>query len=97
MMRRQRKEKKVRMKIRRREEVERIRRKEVTAEEVFLERIQRSVAGAEKRTADEARGVERRMKRKAVWVERKREMRAAAAKRKREVAWEGGANRWGLR
>jgi hypothetical protein len=44
MMRR--KEKKVRTKQRRREEVEKIRRKEVTAAEVFLERMQRSVAGA---------------------------------------------------
>jgi hypothetical protein len=86
MMRRQRKEKKVRTKQRRREDVERIRRKEVTAEEVFLERMQRSVAGAEKRVADEAKRAERRMKRKAVWVERKREMRVAAAMKKRELA-----------
>jgi hypothetical protein len=86
MMRRQRKEKKGRKRLRRREDVERIRRKEVTAEEVFLERMQRSVAGAEKRVADEAKKAERRMKRKAVWVERKREMRVAAATKRRELA-----------
>jgi hypothetical protein len=88
------KEKKVRRKQRNKEEVERIRRKEVTAEEVFLERMQRSVAGADRRVADEARRAERRMRRKAVWVERKREVRVAAAKRKREVAREGGPTRW---
>jgi hypothetical protein len=54
MMRRQRKEK-VRRKQRNRQEVERIRRKEVTAEEVFLERMQRSMAGAERRVVDEVR------------------------------------------
>jgi hypothetical protein len=86
MMRRQRKEKKGRKKLRRREDVERIRRKEVTAEEVFLERMQRSVAGAEKKVADEARKAERRMKRKAVWVERKRELRVAAAVERRGLA-----------
>jgi hypothetical protein len=83
----------VRRKQRNREEVARIRRKEVTAEEVFLERMQKRVARDERREAEEARRAESRM---AVWVEKKREVRAAAAKRKREVAREGGPTR-GLR
>jgi hypothetical protein len=94
MMKRQRKEKKVRRKQRNREEVARIRRKEVTAE-VFLETMQRRVAGDERRDAEEVRRTERRMRRKAAWMEKKREVRAAAAKRKREVAREGGPTRRG--
>jgi hypothetical protein len=86
MMRRQRKEKNGRKKLRRREDVERIRRKEVTAEEVFLERMGRSVKGAEKRTADGVKKAERKRMRKAVWVERKRELRVAAAVERRGLA-----------
>jgi hypothetical protein len=90
MLKWQRKEKKVRRQERNREEVARIRRGEVTAAEVFEERMKRRVVGEEKREADERRREERRLRKKEVWLQRRKEAKVAAMAGKREAAKVGG-------
>jgi hypothetical protein len=79
MLKRQRKEKKVRRQERNREEVARIRRGEVTALKVFEERMRRRVVGEEKK-------VERRLRKKEAWLQRRKEAKAVAMTTKREAA-----------
>jgi hypothetical protein len=101
MLRRQRREKKTRRQERNREEVARIRRGEVTAAEVFEERMKRRVVGEEKREAvlekkREAvveKKIERRIRKKEAWVQRRKEAKAAAILSKREAAKVGGPMR----
>jgi polyphosphate kinase 2 (PPK2 family) len=76
----------VRRKEKNREEVWRVRRGEVTAAEVFEERMKRRVAGEEKREADEKRREERRLRKKEAWLQRKKEAKVAAMTVKREAA-----------
>jgi hypothetical protein len=90
MLKRQRKEKKVRRQERNREEVARIRRGEVTAAEVFEERMMKRVVGEEKREAVEVKREEKRLRKKEAWLWRRKEAKAAAMASKREAAKAGG-------
>jgi hypothetical protein len=69
-----------------REEVARVERGEVTAVEVFEEKMKRRVEGKAFREAGERRREEKRWKKKEAWLKRMKEGKAAAITAKRVAA-----------
>jgi hypothetical protein len=91
-LKRRRKMKKVRKREEYREEVSRVQRGEVSAVEVFEEKMKRRVEGKAIRDAGERRREEKRLRKKEAWLKRMREGKAAAMAAKR-VAAEGGGQK----
>ena len=88
MLKRRKKMRKVKRREELREEVARVERGEVTAVEVFEEKMKRRVEGKAFRDAGERRKEEKRLRKKEAWLKRMKEGKAAAIAAKR-VAAEG--------
>jgi hypothetical protein len=92
MLKRRKKMRKVKRREELREEVARVQRGEVSAVEVFEEKMKRRVEGKALRDAGERRKEEKRLRKKEAWLKRMKEGKAAAIAAKR-VASEGVGGR----
>ena len=92
MLKRRKKMRKVKKREELREEVARVQRGEVSAVEVFEEKMKRRVEGKALRDAGERRKEEKRLRKKEAWLKRMKEGKAAAIAAKR-VAAEGVGGR----